>query len=98
MEALEWLSERSKEWWAKFVGVRVHSPGRNESFWVALEALDRADKCREVIDRDGLTVVSKRVRMPHNHPLLKQELDSRRLFHKIIHNVSLDWDFREDGL
>ena len=93
----EHLSLKSKALWARWVGSRVKSAGRIEALRVGLEALDRADKCREIIDKEGLVVVSKRGKMPHNHPLLKEELSSRRLFHKIIHSMGLDWEFVEDG-
>ena len=63
---------------------------------MGLEALDRADSCREVINREGLTVASKREKMPHTHPLLREELNSRRLFHRIMRDLHLAYDFQED--
>ena len=95
-EIPEWLSPHSKKLWIRWVGSRIKSAGKIELLRVALEALDRADKCREVIDREGLTVVSKRGKMPHNHPLLKEEMASRRLFFKIMKSLHLDFDFKED--
>ena len=95
-EVPEWLSPHSKDLWRKWVGSRIKSPGKTELLRVGLEALDRADSCREVINKEGLTVISKRGKMPHNHPLLKEELNSRRLFFRIMKTLHLDYDFRED--
>jgi len=94
----EHLSPRSKALWVNWVGSRINSAGRVEALRVGLEALGRADSFREIIERQGLIVISKRGKMPHNHPLLKEELSSRRLFPKIIHSLGLDWEFHEAGL
>ena len=92
----EWLSPHSKELWSRWVGSRIKSAGKIELLRVGLEALDRADSCREVINKEGLTVISRRGKMPHNHPLLKEELSSRRLFFKIMKSLHLDFNFQED--
>ena len=94
----EHLSLKSRALWNEWAGKRVTSAGRIEALRIGLEAMDRADSCREIIDKEGLTIVSKRGKMPHNHPLLKEELSSRRLFHKIIHGMGLDWEYSRDGV
>ena len=92
----EHLSAKSKRLWAKWVGSRVKSAGRNESLRNGLELLDRADSCQEVTAREGVWIVSKRSGLSHPH--LIEEIRCRRLFQKIIHQLGLDWECLEDGI
>lgn len=95
-EAPDWLSPHSKDLWSRWVRSRIKSAGKIELLRVGLELLDRADSWREVINKEGFTVISNRGKMPHNHPLLREELNCRKLFHKIMRNLHLDWEFSED--
>jgi hypothetical protein len=92
------FSMRSRELWLGWVGTRVKSAGRVESLRNGLELRDRANSCREVINREGVWVVSKRSGLSHPHPLLKEEINCRKLFAKILHQLNLEWEFLEDGV
>jgi phage terminase small subunit len=91
------LSQRSKELWKVHVGDRVKSPGRITAFQISLEALDRADAAREILDVEGLTTTTKRSGVVHVHPLLKVEKEARHLFYKIWSGLGLTWDQQIDG-
>jgi len=54
-----------------------------------LEARDRAAVSREAIERDGMTSISA-TGLPHVHPLLKVERDSRQQFVAIWKSLYLD--------
>ena len=54
------LSERSRLLWTHVVGDRVKSPERIALFQTALEALDRADEAKQVLDDEGLTFTRRR--------------------------------------
>jgi phage terminase small subunit len=46
----------------------------------ALEAMDRADQAREVVEREGMTTTTKTTGAVHVHPLLKIEREARHQF------------------
>jgi len=56
---------------------------------VALEAKDRADRCRDQINNDGEVVVD-RFAQKKPHPLLGPERDSRAQFVNAISKLGLD--------
>jgi hypothetical protein len=63
---------------------------------VTAEAYDRAQKAREAIDRDGMTVIDKfGQRKPH--PLLAIERDSRAAFLAGLKALNLDLEPLRDG-
>ena len=82
------LSERSKQLWIQLVG-ETKTPGRQALLQTALESLDRADECRNIINVEGLTVTSVKTGLSHSHPLLKVEKESRQLFTKIMNDLKL---------
>jgi hypothetical protein len=51
-------------------------------------ALDRAERCRALIDREGEVVRSKHG--PREHPLLKIEATNRSLVARLIRSLGLD--------
>ena len=74
------LSKESKKIWAEILdeygisdcaGLRI--------LRIALESFDRAQSCRETIDKQGLTVIDKAEQIKP-HPLLACERDSRAAF------------------
>lgn len=91
--APEHLSDKSKEIWDLSME-KAATPIRQVMLQMALECLDRADECRELIDREGLTVISLKTGMSHCHPLLRVEKESRQLFAKIMGDLKLNL---EDG-
>lgn len=91
------LSQLSKELWKVHVGDRVRSPGRITAFQIGLEALDRANVAREILDEQGLTTTTKRSGVVHVHPMVKVEKESRQLFFKVWSNLGLTWDQEIDG-
>ena len=90
------LSERSRELWRAIVPDRALSPGRVALLQAALEALDRADQAREILDREGLTITTKSTGMVHVHPLVKVERENRQLFIRAWDLLGLKWDGRID--
>lgn len=63
---------------------------------VAVEAFDRAQKARQVIDRDGL-VVHDKYGQPKPHPLLVAERDSRAAFLAGLKALNLTVEPLRDG-
>ena len=91
------LSERSTVLWGQIVPRRARSPERLALLQQALVALDRADQCREILEREGLTVTTKTTGAVHVHPLLKVEREQRQLFVRCWDLLSLTWDSSKDG-
>lgn len=91
------LSERSQLLWSHLVGDRVKSPERIALFQTALDALDRADEAKQVLDAEGLTFTTKTTGTKHLHPLLRVEKDARALFARIWNQLSLHWNQQIDG-
>lgn len=85
------LSERSQALWRAIVPRRAKSPERIALVQVALEALDRADQAAAAVTAQGLTTTTKRTGMTHLNPIAKLELESRRQFATIWHNLGLNW-------
>jgi hypothetical protein len=59
-----------------------------EMLTMACEQLDRAQDCREQIDRDGLMFKTKSG--PKNHPLLKDELAARAFVCRTLQRLGLN--------
>ncbi len=92
------LSERAKSLWADVVPRRAVSPERLALLQTALEALDRADECIDLVKEQGLTTVTETTGAVHVNPLVKVERESRQLFVKCWNQLALDWDPDLDGL
>ena len=86
------LSEKSKKLWTSVAGKRANSPEKLALIQVALENLDLADKCKKLIEQEGLTVVTPRSGCSHLNPLLKTMKESQQLFTKIWIAVGLKFD------
>lgn len=91
------LSARSKKLWDELVPARAKSPERQALLQTALEALDRADQAREILDREGLTTKNETTGVVHVHPLVRAEKDARKLFVRIWDQLSLEWRYDIDG-
>ena len=57
----------------------------------ALTDLDRADRLREAIDCEGVTITSARDKLPRAHPALKVESEMRRRFLAAWRALDLTW-------
>jgi P27 family predicted phage terminase small subunit len=90
------LSQASQALWRRIVPKRAKSPGRLALLTTALGALDRADAAGAVIEREGMVLTGKAGSLPHAHPLLRVEKDSRALFARCWADLHLGWD-QSDG-
>jgi hypothetical protein len=64
--------------------------GGREMLAQACAALDRAEKCRVHIDRDGEIVAVRGI--PREHPLLKAELASRAFIIRTLARLGLNFE------
>ena len=85
------LSERARELFSQVVPERIVTPRKVALLVVALESLDRAEAARLQVERDGMLLSVDRGKMPHAHPLLKVEKDSRALFARVWGELGLNW-------
>ena len=85
------LSDRAKAIW-RSVLKSGRSRQRLAMVQTALEALDRADEAREIINKDGMLISTKEGGMSHSHPLLKIEKDNRALFARLWRELDLTAD------
>ncbi len=85
---IEHLSKKSKTLWDELT-TDHESPGRLALLLTGLEALDRADEAKAIIDSEGLTIVTESTGMARAHPLLKVEKDSRAQFVKVMISLGL---------
>jgi phage terminase small subunit len=79
----EHLSGRSKELWCEYIGHEIKSPGRITLFQTGLEALDRAEQARLLVEKEGLTTVTGRSGVSHAHPALAIEKEAKSQFVRI---------------
>ena len=63
-------------------------PGSSETLLLCCQALDRAESCREQIDREGQMIASGNVK--RSHPLLRDELANRALLGRLLFRLGLD--------
>jgi hypothetical protein len=83
------LGEDGRRLWVDIQGAyQIDDPGGLVLLRVAAEALDRAERCRRLIDEQGemLTVRG----MPRAHPALAAERDARAAIVRAIRNLNLD--------
>ena len=84
------LTKEAKTIWRTLVKeYAIVDSGGLEILRVALEAFDRAQKCRVSIDKVGL-VVKDRFGAVRPHPLLPMERDSRAAFLQALKQLCLD--------
>lgn len=87
------LSPRAAALWADVVPRRAKSPGRLAMILAALEALDRGDKARAMVDAEGMTTVTKTTGAVHIHPLLKIEREARHQFTTLWSSMGFGKEF-----
>jgi phage terminase small subunit len=92
------LSEAAKHLWDSVAARKQISEGRQALLQSALEALDRANECREILAKEGLVKTTERTGAVHIHPLAKLECECRRQFATIWSGqLSLHFDVQVDG-
>lgn len=96
MKPPDHLSERSNELWRYYVGNTVNSLAEISIFQGALEALDRADEARKIIDGEGLVNITKTTGAVHINPLTKLEKESREHFLKAMKTLNLHFESNLD--
>ncbi|MHB1038120.1 MAG: P27 family phage terminase small subunit [Pirellulales bacterium] len=86
----EHLSDRAKTIWRAVVPLHI-SPGRLLLVQTALEALDRCDEARRLIEKEGLTSKTETTGALHIHPAIRVEKDARAQFLAAWSKASLCW-------
>lgn len=71
------LSDHSRQLWRRLHGEYDFSSAASEVLRLGLEALDRAESCREQVARDGLMVGSRYDGVDRLHPAVAAERDAR---------------------
>jgi hypothetical protein len=92
----EGFSPASQHLWNELAGNQARSPERLQMLTQALRALDRAEACREAIDREGL-MLGGEGKIAHINPLLKAEKDSRGQFAAMWKALHLVYNGAIDG-
>jgi hypothetical protein len=82
------LTEESRTLWAKLLDSFALEDHERDMLRVTLEARDRANQARDLLDADGLTYVN-RFGDPHVRPEVKVEHDARRLYLAGMRQLSL---------
>jgi P27 family predicted phage terminase small subunit len=93
----EHLSERSKELWRKLGPDEAKSIERRTLFQAGLEALDRADEARRIIQAEGIISKTTTTGAVHVHPAVKVEREARAQFVRIWDLLNLKWNSGIDG-
>ena len=84
------LSRQSKALWKQIVSQwSLDDPAGLKVLEVGLHALDRAEECREQIDKEGCTLAD-RFDQVKPHPLLSVERDARSQFMHTMKQLNLD--------
>lgn len=93
----EHLSGRSRELWRKLGPDEAKSIERRTLFQAGLEALDRADEARRIIQAEGMISKTTTTGAVHVHPAVKVEREARAQFVRIWDLLNLKWNSEIDG-
>ena len=85
------LSTRAKELWQQYAGPVLRSPGQLALFETGLAALDRADKAREIITQEGMTLTTDKAKIAHQHPAFLILKESENTLLKVWKALNLNW-------
>jgi hypothetical protein len=66
----------------------INDAGGLQMLWLACQQLDRAESCRETIDRDGELIRGKSG--PREHPLLRHELAARAFVVRTLQRLGVN--------
>lgn len=83
------LKTRGLAFWKIVTDEFTLTDGDCELLLVACELLDRAQQCRELLEKDGLTIVD-RFNQTKSHPALEGERQSLLAFIKVRRELGLD--------
>ena len=83
------LGPTGRRFWSRVVAGFVLEDHHLDTLEVACLALDRAEACRTVIDREGVTTLD-RWKQRRVHPACSVERDARALFLKASRELGLD--------
>jgi len=87
------LSGRARDLFLATVPSQCKGRQRLALITEALRSLDLADRCREQVAKDGLTMITARSGVAHCHPLLKTERENRAAFAAIWSgSLRLHWE------
>ena len=84
------LRPETQKWWRSVVSGWVLDAHHLNLLLLACEALDRAEECREAIEKEGVTIQG--LHGPKQHPLLPAERDARLSYVRILKALNLDED------
>jgi P27 family predicted phage terminase small subunit len=88
----QYLSKEARRLWNEIIAeYSIVDAAGIKILLTALEAFDRAKKCRETIDQEGMQI-KDRFGIPKPHPLLAAERDARSQFLHGLKNLNLDLD------
>jgi hypothetical protein len=83
------LGEDGRQLWLDIQqSYQIDDPGGLVLLRVACEALDRAERCRRLIDEQGEMLTIRGI--PRAHPALAAERDARAAIVRAIRNLNLD--------
>jgi len=88
----KYLSENSKEIWAEYADKIVKSPAGKAMLQTGLEALDRAEEARKIIEKEGMITKTGKSGVSHAHPAVRIEKDSRSLALKVFKALNIHMD------
>ena len=88
-KAPDHLSPKAKEIFIFFTS-RSRTPGQIALLIQGLEAMDTATECGRTIAADGVSSVSERSGLVHQHPLLKTKQSATAQMLKIFQALDLD--------
>lgn len=88
------LRESSRRWWRAIVAEYEPSHAELRLLETACRAHDRAEQCRRLVDREGVTVADRfgQIRV---HPALVEERQQRDLCRRAISNLGFDAEVPE---
>jgi phage terminase small subunit len=83
------LQPATRSWWASVARDYQLEPHHYRLLTLAAQSWDRGEQARELLARDGLTVVDDR-RNVRAHPAVQIEKDARIAFARLIRELDLD--------
>lgn len=90
------LSDAARQFWDKYID--EHSPlARKTCLFLGLEAYDRAQKCKEVIDKEGMVLVNPITGQRRAHPLLAAEKAARNDALRVIKRIGQEVEGERQG-
>ena len=93
------LSERSQRLYRFYIGKAATTPGQIAILVTALEALDEADQCSEIIAKEGLATTSARSGVTRQHPLIRTRQEAKGAMLKAFKLLRLERDsYRTPGM